>query len=879
MAKRGRSRHYLTEYDLPMDKDGIKLSFANHVEFTQGKDEYSATRLDFYTAAALCARDRMCDRWNKTQQKYFDADAKRIYYLSMEFLVGRLLEDGLINLGMRETTREALDELDITLEDMIECEWDAGLGNGGLGRLAACFMDSLSTLGIPGMGYGLLYEYGIFRQMLQNGGQVESPDNWLRYGSPWLIQRPERLYPVRFYGRVLEVRDEEGHTRFSWVGTEDVMAMAHDIPVPGYRNDSVNTLRLWAAKSTREFDLSYFNQGNYIQAIEGKNAMENISRVLYPADHVEAGRELRLKQEYMLVCATLQDAVARHLKKHPSLENLNEKAVFQLNDTHPALAIPELMRILLDERGFGWEPAWEVCRRCFAYTNHTVLPEALENWPVSLMERVLPRHMQIIYEINRRFLEQVFRRYPGDDERARRMSLIQEEPEKRVRMAHLAIVGSFSVNGVSELHSTILAKRLFRDFADIEPDKFNNKTNGVTPRRWLLKCNPKLSALITESIGDGWVTDLEQLARLKDSARDPQFQERWQAVKRANKERLAAHVRKHCHPEMGGLAIDPDSLFDVQVKRIHEYKRQLLNALHVASLYLEYRQKVPAAAVPRTFIFAGKAAPSYWIAKLIIRLISAIGSVVNQDRAVRGLIKVAFIPNYDVSLAERIMPAADLSEQISTAGTEASGTGNMKLSLNGALTIGTLDGANIEIMEATGPQNFFRFGMTDDQIQALKRQGYDPRQVYQSNERLRAALDAISGNLFCPREPGLFQPIVDGLLKGGDPFFVLADFEDYARCQCDVSSVFRDRSDWNRRSIETVAGMGRFSSDVTIAKYAREIWGIEPAVRPGATPAPTEAEKTRRRAAAAEKPESAARRKTAAKPAPPRRGNAAESAE
>jgi starch phosphorylase len=837
MAKGEKALRYLTQYDLAMDKESIKRSFANHVEFTYGKDEYSATRMDFFNSIALSVRDRMCDRWNKTQQAYYNRDAKRVYYLSMEFLIGRLLEDGLVNLGIRQQTREAIGELGISLEELIECEWDAGLGNGGLGRLAACFLDSMATLGIPAMGYGLLYEYGIFKQIIANGAQSESPDNWLRYGNPWQLARPERLYPVRFFGRVQETRDEQGRTRFSWVGTEDVMAMAFDVPVPGYRNEEVNTLRLWAAKSTREFDLHYFNEGNYIQAIQGKNAMENISRVLYPADHVEAGRELRLKQEYFLVSATLQDAVLRHLKNHPTVGNLHEKAVFQLNDTHPALAIPELMRILMDERGMGWEEAWEVSRHCFAYTNHTVLPEALEQWPVAMLEKMLPRHLQIIYEINRRFLERVRLSSPNDEGRVQRVSLIEEHPEKRVRMANLAIEGSFSVNGVSVLHSNILVERIFRDFAELYPDKFNNKTNGITPRRWLLKCNPGLAALISEAIGDGWVTDLSLLERLRPLADDGGFRARWQAVKRANKERLAAHMRKACYPEMGGLAVDPSSLFDVQVKRIHEYKRQLLNALHVVALYLRYRSKPPRDGVPRTFIFSGKAAPSYFMAKLIIRLINAIASVVNQDPAVNRLLKVAFVPNYGVSLAELIIPAADLSEQISTAGTEASGTGNMKLSLNGALTIGTLDGANIEILEATGQENFFTFGLTDEQIQELRGRGYDPKAVYQSDETLRAVLDSIAGNLFCPREPGLFQPIVDSLLRGGDTYLVLADFEDYLRCQERVSAAFGDWSAWNRKSILTVAGMGRFSSDHTILQYAREIWGIEPAprlVRPAA---------------------------------------------
>ena len=824
MNTKNKLSSYLSEFTLPMDKEAIKRSFANHVEFTQGKDEHSATRVDLFTSIALAARDRMCDRWNKTQQSYYDNDAKRVYYLSMEFLIGRLLEDGLINLGIREETSTALAELGISLDEMIDCEWDAGLGNGGLGRLAACFLDSMATLGIPAMGNGLLYEYGIFRQLITNGAQSEAPDNWLRYGNPWQLARPERLYTVRFFGRV-EAATEAG--RFNWVGTEDVMAMAFDVPVPGYRNDVVNTLRLWAAKSTRGFELEYFNQGNYIQAVQEKNAMENISRVLYPADHIEAGRELRLKQEYFLVSATLQDAIKRHLKSHPSLANLHEKAVFQLNDTHPTLAIPELMRIMVDEKGMEWEEAWEVSRRCFAYTNHTVLPEALEQWPVALIDKMLPRHLQIIFEINRRFLATVRLKYPGDDALAQRVSLIQEKPERRVRMANLAIVGSFSVNGVSALHSDILVDRLFRDFAEHYPGKFNNKTNGITPRRWLQKCNPGLAALISDAIGDRWQNDLGQLEALRAHARDKGFQARWQAQKRANKERLAAHIKGACYPEIGGLAVDPGSLFDVQVKRIHEYKRQLLNALYIVSLYLEYREKPPVNPTPRTMIFAGKAAPSYFMAKLIIRLINAIAFVVNQDSKVNRFLKVAFVPNYCVSLAERIVPAANLSEQISTAGTEASGTGNMKLSLNGALTIGTLDGANIEIRDATGAENFFVFGMTDRQIQDLLVKGYDPWQAYQSDATLRAVLDAIAGNLFSRDEPGLFQPLVDSLLRHGDQYLVLADFNDYQRCQAEVSEAFQNESLWTEKSILTVAGMGCFSSDHTIRQYAAEIWGLD----------------------------------------------------
>ena len=822
MARKNKSLAGLTSYDLPMDQEAIRRSFANHVEYSVAKDEYSATALDFYTSAALTTRDRMFDRWNKTQQSYYTHDQKRVYYLSLEFLIGRQLEDALLNLGMREQMAGAVGEFELSLEDIIEQEWDAGLGNGGLGRLAACFLDSMATLRIPAMGYGIRYEYGIFKQVLQNGVQKEYADNWLRYGNPWEIPRAERLFPVRFRGRVETVTAPDGRTVARWVDTEDVMAMAYDIPVPGYRNDCVNTLRLWSAKATREFDFSYFNQGDYVQALHDKTANENISRVLYPNDTMLVGKELRLQQEYFFVSATVQDALTRHLKAHADFSNLPQKLVFQLNDTHPAIAVAELMRLLVDERGLGWDAAWDITRRCCAYTNHTVLPEALEKWAVPLFERVLPRHLQIIYEINRRFLDEVQARYPGDDGRLRRMSLIEEGPVKQVRMANLAIVGSFSVNGVSALHSRILRERIFPDFAELTPAKFNNKTNGITPRRWLLKANPGLSGLITEHIGDGWICDLPQLERLVPLADDGDFQARWQAVKLANKERLAAHIAKGC-----GIEVDPRSLFDVQVKRLHEYKRQLLNALHIVALYREYRERPPADAMPRTFIFAGKAAPGYFMAKLIIRFINAVGVAVNSHPTVSPLLHVAFLPNYSVSLAERIMPAADVSEQISTAGTEASGTGNMKLSLNGAITVGTLDGANIEIREAVGAENMFTFGYSFSEVEQVLARGYNPRAIYESNPELRAVIDSIAANEFSRGEPGLFRPLVDALL-GGDPFLVLGDFASYRDCQRRVGQTYADSSAWNRMSILNVANMGRFSSDLTIAAYAQEIWDVTP---------------------------------------------------
>jgi glycogen phosphorylase len=818
---------YLTAYDLGMDRESIRRSFSNHVEYTQGKDRFSVTGHDFFKSLAHAARDRMLDRWNKTQQSYYEADTRRVYYLSLEFLMGRLLRNGLINLGIEREAKEALALFQIDMDKVLEEEWDAGLGNGGLGRLAACFLDSMATLRLPAMGCGIRYEYGIFRQNIVNGEQVEQPDNWLRYGCPWEIPRPECLYPIKFHGWVRPRVDEQGRTVFDWVDTQDVMAMAYDVPVPGYRNETVNMLRLWSAKASREFDFANFNRGDYIQAVQDKNATENISRVLYPNDKVLQGRELRLKQEYFFVSATLQDAIKRHLKLHPTVANLHEKVVFQLNDTHPALAVAELMRLLLDVHGLGWDEAFAVTEKTFAYTNHTVLPEALEQWPVHLVTRVLPRHMQIIEEVNRRFLEEVRGRFPGDEPRVQRMSLIAEGYEKQVRMANLAIVGSYSVNGVSALHSRILQERIFKDFAEFYPGKFNNKTNGITPRRWLLSCNPGLAQIISSRIGDGFGRDLGQLEELVHHMNDRGFQEEWRKAKRANKERLAECVKKAC-----GVSIDPASLFDVQVKRFHEYKRQHLNILQVLRHYLDIKGGRVADPVPRTFVFGGKAAPGYDMAKRIIRLIHAVGDLVNGDQATRDLLKVVFVPNYSVSLAEIIIPAADVSEQISTAGMEASGTGNMKFALNGALTVGTLDGANVEIMEAVGGENIFIFGLDAQEVEDLRARGYDPYEQYSSDPDLREVLDMISSGALSHDDPGRFQPIVDSFLRHGDPFFVLADFASYCDCHAKVDAAYRDQEGWTRKSIANVARMGRFSSDYTITQYANDIWRIPVAPAP-----------------------------------------------
>jgi starch phosphorylase len=807
---------------LPLDAGAIQQSFLNHVQHTQGKHPSAATSLDQFMSIAHTARDRMFDRWTRTWRRNIRERPKRVYYLSMEYLLGRLLEDGMRSMDIRAASDEALEDLGMDLSEVEHQEHDAGLGNGGLGRLAACFLDSMATLGLAAIGYGIRYEYGIFRQDIVGGAQMEKPDNWLRYGSPWEVARPERLYPVHFGGRVIKYSGSSGRIMHEWVDAQEVYAMAYDIPVPGYQNGMVNTLRLWSAKATREFELSYFNRGDYIKAVEEKSATENITRVLYPNDNLLAGKELRLKQEYFLVSATLQDCLRRHLDRNVDLSNLTDQAVFQLNDTHPALAVAELMRLLTDVHGFSWDDAWETTRQCFAYTNHTILPEALERWPVWLMERVLPRHLQIIYDINQRFLMEVRRRYPGEEGRVARLSLIEEGAEKRVRMAHLAIVGSRRVNGVSALHTELLRREIFREFNELYPDKIINQTNGVTPRRWLAKCNPELSRLLTSRIGNGWITDLDQLQKLAAFADDPEFQHDWQAVKRHNKERLAEHLKR-----FHDLELDPTHLLDSHVKRLHEYKRQLLNLLHIISLYLRMRSRRAEERTPRTFLFSGKAAPGYDLAKRIIHLINAVADKVNADPATRGRLRVLFVPNYGVTLAEQIIPATDVSEQISTAGTEASGTGNMKFALNGALTVGTLDGANIEIKDAVGEENMFLFGLEAQQADALRHDGYDPRQLYMADPDIRAALDAIQSGMFSPDEPARFRPIVDTLL-GGDHYLVLADFKSYAACQRGVEAVYADQAEWTRRAILNVAEMGRFSSDRTVRGYARDIWGAEP---------------------------------------------------
>ncbi|HRS79369.1 MAG TPA: glycogen/starch/alpha-glucan phosphorylase [Spirochaetota bacterium] len=804
------------------DVESLKKSFVHHMEYSLAKDEFSATRHDCFKSLALLARDRLVERWIQTQQAYYRDDAKRVYYLSLEFLMGRALGNCLINEGLYDEAGQALRELGHDLEELREVEWDAGLGNGGLGRLAACFMDSMATLGLPAYGYGIRYEYGIFFQQIVQGYQAETPDNWLRYGNPWEFERPEYLYPVKFYGRVNQYYDEKGRFRSDWVDADEIMAMAYDSPIPGYRTDTVNTMRLWSAKSTRDFNLDYFNHGDYHLAVADKDRSEIISKVLYPNDNVIQGKELRFKQEYFFVSATLQDILRRYKKHHGSFAQFADKVAIQLNDTHPAIAIPELMRILVDQEGLYWEEAWEITVKTFGYTNHTILPEALEQWPVSLIERVLPRHIQIIYEINRRLLRDIWEAYPNDNGRLARMSIIAEGAEKQVRMAILAIVGSHSVNGVAALHTEILKNSVFRDFYELWPEKFNNKTNGITQRRWLKLCNPKLSSLISSRIGDGWTTDLFELRKLVPLADDASFGEEWRKVKMENKKLLAGYIWTH-----NKIRVNVNSIFDCHVKRMHEYKRQLLNVLHVITLYNRITGgKGPV--TPRTVIFGGKAAPGYFFAKLAIKLINSVAETVNNDPRVGEALRVVFIRNYCVSNAEKIIPAADLSEQISTAGTEASGTGNMKFALNGALTIGTMDGATIEIREEVGDDNIFIFGLTADRVAQMKTQGYDPRRYYDASEELRQAVDMIGSGFFSRDQPDLFRPIVEALFSPNDQYMRLADYESYVRCQDRVSSAYLDQVAWTRMSILNVAGMGKFSTDRTIGEYARDIWGVTP---------------------------------------------------
>ncbi len=804
-----------------MSRERLGEAFADHLRYLQARELDSATPHDLFRAEAFTVRDRLIQRWIATQRTYTERDVKRVYYLSAEFLMGRLLRTNLVNLGIYEDMESALKEQGLDLGDIEETENDAGLGNGGLGRLAACFLDSCATLGLPVTGYGIRYEFGIFRQELENGYQVEAPDQWLRYGNPWEIIRPEYTVKVRFGGRTEAYLDSFGQVRIRWIDTQDVLGVPYDTPIPGYQNNTVNNLRLWSSTADKAFDFKSFDQGDYEAAVRAKTESENISKVLYPNDNSMQGKELRLKQQYFFVSCSLQDIVRKYFESHSDFSQFSEKTVIQLNDTHPTIAIPELMRILLDEHHLPWADAWKITQRTFAYTNHTLLPEALEKWPVSLLERLLPRHLELIYEINSRFLDQVRKKYFGQNDRIERMSIIEQHP-RMIRMAHLAVVGSFSVNGVAELHTELLRTRVLTEFAEMFPERFNNKTNGVTPRRWIQAANPGLAELLDDTIGTDWRIDLDDLAELEKHIEKKSVRDRFRKVKRDAKQRLADYIESH-----KGIEIDVDSLFDIQIKRFHEYKRQHLNALHIIHLYNEIKKNPATDVVPRTFIFAGKAAPGYFLAKRIIKLLNSVAELVNNDPDVDGRLRVVFLENYSVSLAEILVPAADLSEQISTAGYEASGTGNMKFALNGAITIGTLDGANVEIRQCVGHDNFFLFGMTAEEVQEKARSGYNPYREYEKCKPLREVIDLIAHNHISPEEPNIFHPLLDEMIKT-DRFMVLSDFWAYVRCQRQAAEAFTKTDQWTKMALRNIARCGKFSSDRTINQYAEEIWDVKP---------------------------------------------------
>jgi starch phosphorylase len=806
-------------------KTPAKQALQNHLVFSIFKTDEVATPRDWYSTTAYTVRDHVIDRWVKTVETYAEQDPKRVYYLSLEFLIGRMLSNAALNLGVESEVRAGLNALGHKMENVVEMEPDAALGNGGLGRLAACFLDSMATMDIPGTGYGIRYEYGMFKQSINQGQQVENPDNWLRYGNIWEFQRPESTYTVQFFGNVVEFETVKG-IEHHWVDAEHVVAMAYDVPIPGYDTQTVNNLRLWSAKAAKEFDLRQFNEGNYERAVESRNVTESISKVLYPNDASASGRELRLKQQYFFVSASIQDILHRFLLKHKDWKKLPDKIAIQLNDTHPAIAVAEMMYQLVDVHQLDWDFAWSLVGKVFAYTNHTLMPEALETWAVDLFSRLLPRHLQIVYRINHEFLAMVNHHFPGDNDLLTRVSIIDELHGRRVRMAHLAVVGSHTVNGVAALHSELLKTTLFADFNRIYPNKFVNVTNGITPRRWLNQCNPDLTALLTKAIGTGFQRDLDKLKLITPLAEDKAFRKAFREVKLANKVRLANRIE-----DVTGVKLNPNSLFDVQIKRIHEYKRQLLNVLHVITLYNRIRSGQAKDITPRSVIFGGKAAPGYWMAKQIIRLINDVATIINDDPAVGDKLKVVFYPNYEVSAAELLFPGSDLSEQISTAGTEASGTGNMKMALNGALTIGTLDGANVEIKEEVGDENIFIFGLTTDEVAQTKAAGYNPWDYYNSNAELKQVLDMIANGFFSVEEPDRYQAIFDNLLQKGDHYLLLADYASYIAAQDAVSALYQDQEEWSRRAILNVARVGKFSSDRTIGEYAKNIWHVAPAKR------------------------------------------------
>jgi starch phosphorylase len=800
----------------------IKQAFCDNLHSGLGRLENFATKHDLYVALALTIRDRLFQRTVESMENYGGANARRVAYLSAEYLPGPHLANNLLNLGITEVTREALRDLGYDLDEILTQEEEPGLGNGGLGRLASCYMDSLASVEVPAIGYGIRYEFGIFDQVIRDGWQQEITDKWLRFGNPWEIARPEISYAVKFGGCSETLTDEQGHSRVRWIPETEVKGVAYDTPIAGYRVDTCDILRLWTAGAIESFDFAAFNHGDYYRAVTDKVASENITKVLYPNDEVDVGKELRLKQQFFFTSCSLQDMLRIHALLGGAPQTFHEKWAVQLNDTHPAVAVAELMRLLVDEHGLGWEEAWKITRATFAYTNHTLLPEALEKWSVDLFGRLLPRHLEIVYEINRRFLDEVRAALPGDDARVARLSLIDETGPRYVRMAHLACVGGHMINGVAQLHSELLKQTVLRDFAELWPEKFSNVTNGVTPRRFVAASNPGLTELITSRIGDGWLNDLSQLRKLEPLADDTKFQQQWREVKLANKRRLAAIIA-----ERTGITVSPESLFDVQVKRIHEYKRQHLAALHIITLYLRLRKDPEADVPPRTFIFGGKAAPGYFMAKRIIKLINSIGEIVNVDLAVRDRLKVVYFPDFNVKNAQFVYPAADLSEQISTAGKEASGTGNMKFALNGALTIGTLDGANVEIREEVGAENFFLFGLTAEEVEKVKARGYRPREYYEKNSALQEVIEFIASGTLGRGDRELFRPIVENLLDH-DTFLLLADYESYIDAQERVSALWRNPQAWTRSSILNSARMGKFSSDRSIRDYCDRVWNIKP---------------------------------------------------
>ncbi len=811
----------MTESTLDKSAAGLKAGILNQLKISLARDAGSATKRDWWTATSKAVQSLIVERMIETQTVHHNSNAKRVYYLSLEFLMGRLFMNNFYSAGVVQEIEQALKELKLDIEELRNEEYDMGLGNGGLGRLAACFLDSLATLDLPAVGYGIHYQYGLFKQEFRNGYQVELPDDWMTYGTPWEIVRPEYTTEVQIYGHVENLFDDLGNSVPKWVDTKKIVGIPYDIPIAGYGTTTVNFLRLWESRASHEFDFAAFNRGGYEEAVREKNISETVSKVLYPNDTTESGKELRLVQQYFFVACSLKDIIRRFHKLNTDWNDFPNKVSVQLNDTHPTIAVVELMRIFMDEYKMKWDDAWALVTRTFAYTNHTLLPEALEKWSVGLFEKVLPRHMQIIFGINERFLAEVQKLWPGDMEKVRKLSLIEEGDHKMVRMAHLAVVGCMSVNGVAALHTQLLKSTLFPEFDEMYPGKFNNKTNGITPRRWLLACNPRLSDLITSKIGHGWEKDLSKLRGLEAFADNAKFQKEFMAIKHANKVDLAKIIRDEC-----GVEVDPNALFDVQIKRLHEYKRQHLNLLHILALYRRLLQNPGLDIVPRVFVFAAKAAPGYDMAKCIIKAINSVAQTINTDPRINGKLKVVFLPNYRVSLAQRIVPAADLSEQISTAGKEASGTGNMKLSLNGALTIGTLDGANVEIQEEVGKENIFIFGMTVEEVTDLCARGYNPESLYRADEELRAVVDWVGSNYFTPNEtPGILRMLRDNLVYS-DPFLVLADFRAYSDAQQRVDETFRDKAKWAKMAILNTARMGKFSSDRTIKEYANEIWHL-----------------------------------------------------